>query len=243
MRKRKNKTDEIVFDFGMIILCLTFAKTHNVKTAIIIFCLYMCVILILLIIFKNILNRRKEECYIHSSMDIVDKMSGEDFENFLSAYLIKMGYSSDTTPKAGDYGADLIVKKGTEKLIVQAKRWKKRVGIEAIQQIVGAKKYYNATNCLVVTNNYFTYEAKSLAEANDVELCDRDKLVSILKKVNCNDLIKDSQDINKKETTKEKDKIICDKCGGEMILKHGRYGDFYGCSNYPKCRNTKPILK
>jgi len=28
---------------------------------------------------------------------------------------------------------------------------------------------------------------------------------------------------------------ICPKCGGTLVLRHGKYGSFYGCSNYPKC--------
>src|SRR5690625_7753167 len=28
-----------------------------------------------------------------------------------------------------------------------------------------------------------------------------------------------------------------------MVIKMGRYGKFYACSNFPECRNTKPILK
>lgn len=31
---------------------------------------------------------------------------------------------------------------------------------------------------------------------------------------------------------------ICPKCGGHLIERHGKYGTFYGCSNYPKCRFT-----
>lgn len=30
----------------------------------------------------------------------------------------------------------------------------------------------------------------------------------------------------------------CPKCGGELVLRHGKYGQFYGCSNYPKCKYT-----
>ncbi|TCP29173.1 DNA topoisomerase I [Scopulibacillus darangshiensis] len=37
--------------------------------------------------------------------------------------------------------------------------------------------------------------------------------------------------------------IDCDKCGHEMVYKMGRYGKFLACSNFPDCRNTKPILK
>lgn len=32
---------------------------------------------------------------------------------------------------------------------------------------------------------------------------------------------------------------ICPICGGQLILRKGRYGQFYGCTNYPKCRFTK----
>ena len=32
---------------------------------------------------------------------------------------------------------------------------------------------------------------------------------------------------------------ICPKCGGEMKKRSGRFGEFFGCSNYPKCRYTK----
>ena len=35
----------------------------------------------------------------------------------------------------------------------------------------------------------------------------------------------------------------CEKCGHPMVIKIGRYGKFYACSNFPDCRNTKPIVK
>ena len=31
---------------------------------------------------------------------------------------------------------------------------------------------------------------------------------------------------------------FCPQCGGQLVLRHGRYGSFYGCSNYPKCKFT-----
>ena len=27
----------------------------------------------------------------------------------------------------------------------------------------------------------------------------------------------------------------CPRCGGELVLRHGQYGSFYGCANYPRC--------
>jgi ssDNA-binding Zn-finger/Zn-ribbon topoisomerase 1 len=58
---------------------------------------------------------------------------------------------------------------------------------------------------------------------------------------------------NKKQITKDKHiknineiqfKIsnnICPRCGGKLIVRNGRNGNFYGCSNYPKCKFTKNI--
>lgn len=31
----------------------------------------------------------------------------------------------------------------------------------------------------------------------------------------------------------------CPRCGGELVKRNGRYGPFYGCSNYPQCRYTR----
>jgi DNA topoisomerase I len=36
---------------------------------------------------------------------------------------------------------------------------------------------------------------------------------------------------------------ICDKCGGKMVIKWGKFGRFMACSSYPECRNTKEIPK
>ena len=35
---------------------------------------------------------------------------------------------------------------------------------------------------------------------------------------------------------------ICEVCGKQMAIKHGRFGEFLACSGYPDCKNTKPIV-
>lgn len=35
------------------------------------------------------------------------------------------------------------------------------------------------------------------------------------------------------------DNNICPRCNGNLILKNSKYGQFYGCENYPKCTFTK----
>lgn len=43
----------------------------------------------------------------------------------------------------------------------------------------------------------------------------------------------------KKEEFQEKLDRNCPECGGELIMKFGRFGKFIACSNYPNCRYTE----
>ena len=40
----------------------------------------------------------------------------------------------------------------------------------------------------------------------------------------------------------EETDMICEKCGSRMVIKNGRYGKFAACPNFPKCKNTKPLV-
>ena len=45
----------------------------------------------------------------------------------------------------------------------------------------------------------------------------------------------------KREGKPEKEAPVCEACGTQMIPRQGKNGLFYGCANYPVCRNTKPF--
>jgi len=49
----------------------------------------------------------------------------------------------------------------------------------------------------------------------------------------------DNSKIKVEETTGQK----CPECGGELVIKVSRYGKFYACSQFPKCRYTKNYLQ
>lgn len=111
-----------------------------------------------------------------ASMKRIDNMTGEEFEQYLGILYKKKGYKVEFTPGTMDFGADLILTKGKVKTIVQAKRYRNSVGEAAVQQVLAAKGYYNADQCLVVTNSDYTAAAKELAAKTGVKLISRDKL-------------------------------------------------------------------
>lgn len=129
---------------------------------------------ILLVIIKWAMAYIPKAKYLKSGIGKIDSMRGEEFELYLAAYFELKGYDVATTPASNDYGADLICTKGDEKIVVQAKRYEGKVGTAAVQEVVAARDYYEADRCIVVTNSYFTRNAQDLAEANDVQLWDRD---------------------------------------------------------------------
>lgn len=51
------------------------------------------------------------------------------------------------------------------------------------------------------------------------------------------------QEIPDKKLSYEKTRKKCPKCGGNIIIRLGKYGKFYACSNFPKCKYTEPLEK
>lgn len=41
----------------------------------------------------------------------------------------------------------------------------------------------------------------------------------------------------------EKEYSVCPECGSELIVKHGKAGSFIGCSSYPSCQYTRPLVE
>ena len=55
-------------------------------------------------------------------------------------------------------------------------------------------------------------------------------------------LKKAEEEIEKIVIEDEVSDVICEKCGKNMVVKHGRFGKFLACPGYPECKNTKPIV-
>ncbi|MCD8203135.1 MAG: restriction endonuclease, partial [Prevotella sp.] len=143
----------------------------------------LVVVLILCVVFGIIKKQRHKKKTLHLSMNQIDALTGIQFENLLEVYFKKLGYKVKTTKVTSDYGADLILTRNGKTTVVQAKRYKNKVGLKAIQEVVASKAVYNAESAIVVTNNYFTSSAWELAKANHVYLIDRNKLIKIQKDV------------------------------------------------------------
>lgn len=190
----------------------------------------------LVVFFRSERRRKRERTYFESGMADVDKLTGEEFEYFLSYYFKNLGFQTRVTPDTNDYGADIVAEKDGEKIVVQAKRYKGRVGVAAVQEVFGSKSFYKADKAMVVTSGYFTPNAKNLAAECGVELWDRDKLKAVMEKIQGKQLMDEMKETTEFQALSE----TCPKCGGHLVLRNGKHGTFYSCENYPDCKFTKP---
>lgn len=133
-----------------------------------------------IIVVKRVKKKRYMEKLKSSGIMDIDKMAGSVFEDYLQSVFMNNGYKVLQTKRTRDFGADLILEKDNIKTIVQAKRYKSKVGIKAIQEAAASIKHYDCHNAIVVTNSYFTKPAKDLAASNKVELWNRDILIDKL---------------------------------------------------------------
>jgi restriction system protein len=168
----------------------------------------------------------------------IDQMDGKTFEQYLEALFERMGYHVERTRYVGDYGADLITRKNGVKTVVQAKRYKRSVGLKAVQEAVAAKGMYGCTEAMVVTNSTFTRQAIELARANRVTLWNRERLIEALLSVS-----KDGQPLTAQQKTATVEPLgsmpddglasadnnaVCEMCGKRVSADVQRY-----CLSHP----------
>lgn len=122
----------------------------------------------------------KEQKIRKSGILEIDKMDGEQFEDYLRVFFKKKGYTVKTTPRSGDYGADLILEAPNKRIVIQAKRYKSTVGLKAVQEASSARPHYQANESWVVTNSHFTKAAEKLAKSNSVKLIGREDLIKMI---------------------------------------------------------------
>ena len=237
-RRKKGRKNELLEGLIVVaVLLLLVYKVITIKQFVLLGIAICLSILLASFLVYKMKRARIRKKYMNSGIYQVDKMSGEEFEKYLKCHFEKLGYKVEMTPKSHDYGADLVMSKDRERIVIQAKRYKESVGIKAVQEIIGALQYYKADKGYVVTNSKsFTKSAIELANNTSIELWARKDIID---KFNIKDY--DSEGADNLVLSDKPNNKICPKCGNKMLVKSGTYGKFYGCSNYPRCKRTENL--
>ena len=125
-------------------------------------------------------ERIAHNTFLTSDTKSLNNLDSESFELLLRDLFTAEGYHVDHNGGVGDQGADLILTKSGQRIVVQAKRYSSAVSNKAVQEAVAAKAVHGCTAAWVVATNHFTSGARENAEANNVLLIDRSELLQRL---------------------------------------------------------------
>lgn len=141
-------------------------------------------------VWRHLRRRRDAQAQVarDHTVGTLDALTGEAFEVRLSLLFRQLGYEVSTTPRSGDFGADLLMTdRDGQRWAVQAKRYQQAVGVSAVQEVLAAVSYYGVHRGMVVTNSSFTPAAQALANKTGVVLWDRDALAHVMARVGPHD--------------------------------------------------------
>lgn len=103
-------------------------------------------------------------------------MSHALFENIISNMFVDMGYTTQITKTSWNKGINIIAKKNSIEIGIQAKCYSSVVSNSAILEVIAEINHYECNKEIFITNNYFTKSAVELATCYGIILWDRDML-------------------------------------------------------------------
>lgn len=171
------------------------------------------------------------------------ELSWQQFEQLVGAIFREQGYQVEERGLGGpDGGVDLVLLKDGEKYLVQCKHWRSlKVGVPVTRELYGAMAAEGAVGGFVATTGQFTADAKRFVEGRNIQLIDGQQLSRPLKKKSV-----DNTRIQPKMSQLRPVTPDCPLCTKPMVNRVAKKGaqsgnQFWGCTNFPSCRGTRPV--
>jgi len=178
------------------------------------------------------------------SQELLSKLEWKRFEDVVAAYSRELGYEARTTRIGADGGVDVqLFQNGQIVMIIQCKAWDAyKVGVKPVRELFGVMAADKVANGAFFTTGEFTTEAEDWAREKNLDLVNGRKFLSRI-----NQLTTDQQkSLLTLATAGDYTTPTCPSCGVKMVFRTANKGPnegrgFYGCRNYPRCRQTFKI--
>jgi restriction system protein len=192
-----------------------------------------------------------------SAADALNGITWQEFEILVGESFRLQGYQVTGNGGGGaDGGIDLVLRKGSEKFLVQCKQWKAfSVGVAIVRELYGVMAAHGAAGGFVVTSGQFTKDAVEFAKGRNVELIDGARLQPMIKSAVA------ARDAGGKATRPTTESTParptaspspaatvppCPVCSKAMVRRTAKKGAnagqvFWGCTGYPACKGTRQL--
>ncbi|MEG1969027.1 MAG: restriction endonuclease [Burkholderiaceae bacterium] len=177
------------------------------------------------------------------SIEVLQRMDWKALEFVSAAYYECRGFRTETTACGADGGIDVtLFRPGAAEPfgIVQCKAWNTRqVGIKPLRELLGVMVHNKVANGVFITSSTYTDEATAFAKTNGIKLGTGDTLLASILTLEP----AQQQKLLGIATAGDWTTPSCPSCGTKMVRRESKARDFWGCQNYPRCRQSFPIRR
>ena len=170
------------------------------------------------------------------SLDLLSAIEWKRFEDLAAEYYREKGIRCETTSLGADGGIDLKLfhdDSGKPTTIVQCKAWAGRmVGVKPVRELRGVMASEQVEKGFFMTSSTYSDDAKEFARKNQITLIDAALFLMMIKR-----LPQEAQQrLLRFATQGDYMTPTCPTCGVKMVKRNGSRGAFWGCKNYPRCK-------
>ncbi|WP_232056734.1 restriction endonuclease [Methylomonas rhizoryzae] len=166
------------------------------------------------------------------------------YEEVCMEYLRIKNCQANVTCIGADGGIDIKIadSAGTVFAIGQCKAWNRQIGVSLIRELYGVMAADKVKHGIFLTTSEYSKDALEFAKGKNLLLVDCDELVGLINGLN----EIDKRRIDLIATAGDYTTPTCVRCNVKMIKRTARNGknaggNFWGCPNYPKCKNTMQV--
>lgn len=203
--------------------------------------------------------KRRQAAQLHNDAanraDGISQMSWREFEVLVAEHFRRLGFSVTETGGGGpDGGVDVLLKKGSDRYIVQCKHWRaRRVGVEPVRELYGVMAARRMAGGFVVTSGDFTDDARAFANGRELQLVNGKALQRGIRQQTVSPSAGQTGSAASPArpvaaAPVEPSSPECPKCGAAMAIRVARKGPnagrpFWGCSQFAqtKCNGTRNV--
>lgn len=172
------------------------------------------------------------------SLEVLRDMEWKRFEEVCLAFYRAKGIRAESTPLGPDGGVDVRLYQAPDDpsrctAIVQCKAWGERyVGVKPVRELRGVMAHEKTDKAFFMAPGAYSDDARAFASENRITLIDGPMFLAMLRRLSP----EVGRQLLAQATAGDWTTPSCPSCGTKMLAREGRAGKFWGCTNYPRCR-------
>jgi restriction system protein len=174
---------------------------------------------------------------VNWNLELLMSLEWKRFEEVCKEYLIIKDYDARLTDSGADGGVDIKLYRGQQLIgLVQCKAWINKVSVKEIRELYGVMASAEITQGIFFTTSSFTEDAIAFKKNKNITLIDGRDFIKRIKTLK----LEEQEQLYKFATVGDYTTPTCANCDAKMVKRTTKDSgnDFWGCANYPRCRNT-----